>query len=408
MGEEAVWSLFFVHCVDKTKMSGLFPGEPVRVSPTCTTYVSGDGVSKSVMELADLAVQESKDVATIAALRNREKALESALSELALQVNKAEDKAHAVLRADPPVDSLDGATDMSMLKRRALARIEEWAQALGGGQITHSQAMQMGTEAYSVSACTCRREAWVVQLYTRVRRVHVAAARLSALPPDGRRSQLIDVTWLDAVGAMDGMHHGLPRLTACLSSIGGAVERYDASAMQDAIAQLELPPLDYLHLCAQPLLQGSECPQLNRVVAAVGAELCAWARLEEPLPPADGAVHALHLARLKGPSERLGRARADHAVRWWARLDLYVGSALLGHAELGLRNWLAKANASLRAFPAGAEDDGLDAPTPLLLLLRIRRHPRADAERRRRANQLMEWLSRAPPPVGLLFSELVR
>ena len=48
----------------------------------------------------------------------------------------------------------------------------------------------------------------------------------------------------------------------------------------------------------------------------------------------------------------------------------------------------------------------MDAPTPLLLALRIRRHPRADVQRKQRVTQLLEWLSRAPPPVGLLMSEL--
>ena len=179
-----------------------------------------------------------------------------------------------------------------------------------------------------------------------------------------------------------------------------------------------------LHLLSQPLFRGSECAGLGRVLAALGAELCAWARLGETLAAADGAIEALRLARQQPPRRRqpsrLGLAsggqphsgappqqaatRADLAVRWWARLDLYVGYALLGHAELGLRSWLAAANATLRAYPA---DDGQpDAKTPLLLVLRLRRHPHADAERKWRATRLLEWLSNAPEPVGPIMLEL--
>ena len=40
------------------------------------------------------------------------------------------------------------------------------------------------------------------------------------------------------------------------------------------------------------------CPQLSRMLSAIGAALASWARLDEPLGHADGAMDAIHFARL--------------------------------------------------------------------------------------------------------------
>lgn len=408
---------------------------PLRASATCVEHVV------SLPPTAD--AKNLVDEQALAALHEREAALLQKLMVMGAAVEAAEDAAHGVLRADNKEPSLDGPSDLAPLRARAHARIEEWAAALGGGRVTLSRALTLPPHAPGAAPLIeCRREAWVVQLYAKSRRIQVAAARLSALPPEGVSSQLIDVTWLDAVGGTDGVHHGLPRLEAMLAATVPPVASYDLHAVSGALRRLAAPPLDYAHLSAQPCIaaRGGEalCAPWQRLVAAVGAELAAWARLEEPLGASDAAMDALHYARLHPPTgpgsaadvtaSPRGRAaapaaasgtaggagagaaggtRADLAVAWWARLDLYLASAFLMHAELGLRPWLANANASLRAYPAGLADDALDAPTPLHLVLKLLRHPRADEERKERAARLLKWVCSAPEPVGAQVAAVV-
>lgn len=418
------------------------------------------------------------------ALRAREEELEAELSRVNAAVDQAESGAHGVVRCDPLRLASDDNDEQvkEVLRARAQARIGELAAALGGGRVTLSQPFPLpprqanGAYAPPPPSCTCRRTAWAVQLYAKERRVQVAAVRLSGLPPDGLRSQLIDLTWFDAVGGSDGVHHGLPRLAVLAASVDAPCEQYEyaVDGLASQLRRLELPPLDYCHLRAQPLLRGGagECLQLSRALAAIGAELCAWARLDDPLPPNDGAADALHLAMLDPPPSppppqdaanlvswkppppgarkaqsalldgssaspwrkedalSAPAARADLAVRWWSRLHLYVGSALLGHAELGLRRWLDEANASLRASSTqhvsggllggggggggllsggtAADDELFDAPNGAALALRISSHPHADAERQRRARALIDSLIQgAPAPVGAQLADLV-
>jgi hypothetical protein len=394
-------------------------GERLWMSPTCCEFVSDRGHARCLRELSDLSNRIISDEEALALAHARESSLMEQLKSTGGAVVRHEEGAHGVLRCDDVVLSTDSAVQVSLLRDRALSRAQEWAAAFGGGHTTLSQLLVPRPAA--VTACDCRREAWVVQLYARTRRLQVAACRVSGLPPEGKGSRMLDVTWLDEAGA-DGVQHGLPRLEAFLAAVAPEPSEYDADATRDALQRLELPPLDYLHLLSQPLFRGSDCAGLGRVLAAVGAELCAWARLGEALAPADGAIDALRLARQqpprRRPTKRIGSGhhhssqgappqhstRADLAVRWWGRLDLYVGCALLGHAELGLRSWLAAANATLRAYPA--EDGQPDAQTPLLLVLRLRRHPHADEERKWRATRLLEWLSKAPEPVGTIMREL--
>ena len=459
----------------------------VQRSSTCVEHMefAPPTVGAVTSTTADQAAE------SLAIMRAREAGLLAQLSALSVEIEGAEAGAHGVVRCDPPRASTDdddvGGDDAirKLLRERAQARAGEWAAALGGGRVSLSQAFPLPPSAGSSSsssaattgagpACEARRVAWAVQLYTRERRLQVAAIRLSGLPPDGSRSQLVDATWLDAEGGSDGVHHGLPRLAALATSIDGPMECYDLDALGDALRRLELPPKDYAHLCRQPLMRNGagECAALSRVLAAIGAEVCAWARLDEPLPPRDGAADALHLAMLEPPPPpRLlppppppgGRraqseaadddplaappARADLAVRWWSRLHCYVGVAMLGHVELGMRKWLDAANANLRAYRAGFVDAAadanaadvirfaassassaaaqarlatasaaaaqaepellLEAPSLAVLVLRIARHPDADSERRRRADALVDALVHgAPAAVGRELREL--
>ena len=439
---------------DSPVMAGprIFPGAPIRTSPTCVEWVAGAWSPDVVAigkRLDALAEQARCDERALSALRQRELELSSQLAGAAEEVDRAEANAHGVLRVDPPTTTPDGPIDLAVLRARAHARAEEWAAVLGGGRISLSQPLSSAQTSTSgaggASVCDCRREAWAVQLYAKARRVNVAAVRLSALPPDGTRSQLVDITWLDAQdsggASAAGVHHGLPRLVAFLNAIAPPIEAYDPDATASMASRLELPPPDYVHLRSQPLLRpgGGESVQLSRTIAALGAELCAWATLGEPLPPAEGgALATLQWARTQPPAaqmraqltgggagERATRgieARADLAVRWWSRLALYLGSAILGHAELGLRGWLATANASLRAHQVatprtarggggggggrvGDSESRRDAPTPLALMLRIARHPLADDARRQRIAQVLEWLGAAPPPVGSMIED---
>ena len=375
-------------------------------------------------------------------LKAREAGLVAQLSAISIVVQQAEANAHGVLRCDPPTSSEDTSDGvMAVLRARAHARVGEWAAALGGGRVTLSQAFPLPASSAATNACDCRREAHAVQLYAQERRLQVAAIRLSGLPPDGRRCQIVDVTWLDAVGGSDGVHHGLPRLAALAGAVHAPIETYNLDTLCTTLCRLEVPPLDYVHLRTQPLLHGGmgECLGLSRVLAAVGAELVAWARLDEPLPPNDGAADALHFGMLNPPAyEGHGggssadvdaalsapAARADLAVRWWQRLHLYLGSAMLGHAELGMRRWLDSANSSMRAYrgsiideseqrkgglkdAAAAADLLLDAPNAVVLALRIQHHPRANDERKVRAARLIEALiSSAPAPVGPAVAQL--
>ena len=394
------------------------------------------------------ALLESETEKALRLLKAREAGLFAQLSASSIAVERAEANCHGVLRCDPPTISED-MSEVALLRSRAHARVGEWAAALGGGRVTLSQAFPLPASSATTNACDCRREAHAVQLYAQERRLQVAAIRLSGLPPDGRRCQIVDVTWLDAIGGSDGVHHGLPRLAALAGAVH-AVEIYDVEALSATLRRLELPPLDYVHLRTQPLLHGGrgECLSLSRVIAAVGAELVAWARLDEPLPPNDGAADALHFGMLNPPAyEGHGgsgggggggggtsadadadlsaqAARADLAVRWWSRLHLFLGSAMLGHAELGMRRWLDSANTSMRTYrdsfidgseqrkgalqnAANAADLLLDAPNAVVLALRIRHHPRANDERKVRAARLVDALiSSAPSPVGPAVAQL--
>ena len=363
------------------------------------------------------------------ALLSREAEVLSKLQALGDEVDELEQHAHGILRVDPPSPTHQTRTALvtvDILRDRAVRRVEEWAALLGGGRVTLSQPLVLPAQSLSNAGrppCECRREAWVVQLQAPARRVQVVAARFSALPPDGRNSQLLDVTWLDDAAdlpcraAADGEATGVPRLAALFSSVTAPAEKYEAEALAAAMLALDLPPADYAHLCTQPLLFPSvgACEPLTRCLESLGDDICAWCRLEEPLPPAapDGLLDALRRARTPaveqpeqvGRPDQVCRARADLAVRHWERMDIYLASALLGAAELGQRRWLATAAASLRA--RGAE--GGEAPpatslappsTPLALLLALVKDPRADAVRRQRVRQVLEWLGAAPAPVG--------
>ena len=146
---------------------------------------------------------------------------------------------------------------------------------------------------------------WAVQLYARAPRAGGrrpplrSTARRLAQPAHRphvvrRRRQLRQV------------HHGLPGLAVLAASVDAPCERYEyaVDGLTSQLRRLELPPLDYCHLRAQPLLRGGagECLQLSRALAAIGAELCAWARLDDPLPPNDGAADALPRDARPSPS----------------------------------------------------------------------------------------------------------
>ena len=384
----------------------------IHLSSTCTEYVHSDLPLDASAAAKPSSAED--DGRMLAALRQKEEELLRELAVVGASIDAAEEDAHGVVRCDPRQPATDDPADtVAALKARAHARVEEWAAVLGGGRVTLSQALTLPKQTAAAGGglpeCECRREVWVVQLYAKTRRVQVAAARLSCLPPDGSTCQFIDVTWLDAVGGTDGVHHGLPRLAALLASVGTDGDEYDVAALSEAVARLSLPPLEHAHLASQPLLRanGDPCAALSRLMAGVGAEMAAWARLEEPLPSVDGAIEAIHFARLQPPTS--SGARADLAMKWWARLDVYLVSAMLAPqtqttnqqtADLGLRVWLANANASLRAHaaPAAAAEAEMDqrtgapakprppplpdATTPLLLVLRIHRHAHADDERR--------------------------
>ena len=185
---------------------------PHRVSSTCVEHVIQQPAPS----------QHANDVIAIEKLREREAHLVSQLHVMAAAVDSAEEAAHGVLRVDPPAEAADGPEDhLPALRARAHSRVEEWAALYGGGRITLSQALSLPpSNPIGRPACECRREGWVVQLYAEPRRVQVAAVRLSALPPDGKACQLLDCTWLDASGASDGVHHGLPRLLAFVTYVG--------------------------------------------------------------------------------------------------------------------------------------------------------------------------------------------
>ena len=337
-------------------------------------------------------------------------------------IDELEARAHGVLRVDQPrpTDELcKASTATEALRERAVRRAEEWAAAFGGGHVTLSQPFSepppSHRPAIASSHCSCRREAWLVQLELPLRRLQVVAARFSALPPDGRNSQLLDITWLgeafssDAGGAEGGA--GMSPLVALYSALSPPAENYQQSALAAAMSALDVPPADFAHLRRQPLLFPAvgACEPLTRCLDALGEDLCAWCRLEEPLAPlaADGIVDALRRARtpaVEPPGLATG-ARADLAVRHWERLDLYVASAVVGSADLGQQQWLATAAANLRARGADggepvAATASLAPATPLALLLALARDPRADGQRRERLRQLFEWLSAAPAPAG--------
>lgn len=385
----------------------LFEGRvPQRMSSTCVEHVAtAEPPSTS---------QDAGDAIALARLHEREAQLLEQLKVMGAAIDSAEEAAHGVLRVDPPEPSTDGPDDhLIALRARAHARVEEWAALYGGGRITLSQVLSLPPSAPSArAACECRREGWVVQLYAAPRRIQVAAVRLSALPPDGRTCQVIDCTWLDAVDASDGIHHGLPRLLSFVAAVGPKADEYDYVPLRDSASRLALPPLDHVHVSMQPLVLagGEACAPLARLLAAVGAEMSAWARLEDPLPKADdAAIDALHYSRLHPPRAPHGGARSDLAVAWWARIDLYLASAMLLHAELGLRPWLQDGNTSLRAYPLNdsQEDPSPDSTTPLSLILRVQRHPRADDARRMRVAKLLGWLCGAPAPLGPHIAEVV-
>jgi hypothetical protein len=341
-------------------------------------------------------------------LAAREAELLKALAAVGSEVEQLERGAHGVLRCDPPeATGASGTITRDALRERASNRVAEWASILGAGRVTVSAPLVLPPTSAGelTSACTCRREAWVVQMLTPARRIQVVAACLSALPPDGRRRQLLDATWLDEVGGSDGPKQGLARLTAFYAAIAPPLETYEPEALGAEMATLELPPADYVHLRTQRLLAPNvgACVALERCLACLGAEVSAWAALGQPLAPLnDGMLGTFQLVRSSQPPQGTsGRARADLVVRFWERLEVYLGSAILGHAELGTRSWLAAADAHLRRDDA--EEHTASATTPLELLLSIAQHPSADVTRRARVAQLLAWLSRAPPPVGAAF-----
>ena len=418
------------------------------------------------------------------ALRAREEEVEAELSRVNAAVDQAESGAHGVVRCDPLRLASDDNDEQvkEVLRARAQARIGELAAALGGGRVT------------SLSPFHCRRGRRMVPTLRRRPGAHAAAPhgpcsctpRSAACrwPPSASpvyRPTACAASSSTSRGSTPSAApteriHGLPRLAVLAASVDAPCEQYEyaVDGLASQLRRLELPPLDYCHLRAQPLLRGGagECLQLSRALAAIGAELCAWARLDDPLPPNDGAADALHLAMLDPPPSppppqdaanlvswkppppgarkaqsalldgssaspwrkedalSAPAARADLAVRWWSRLHLYVGSALLGHAELGLRRWLDEANASLRASSTqhvsggllggggggggllsggtAADDELFDAPNGAALALRISSHPHADAERQRRARALIDSLIQgAPAPVGAQLADLV-
>ena len=256
--------------------------------------------------------------------------------------------------------------------------------------------------------------------------MQVVAARLSALPPDGHVSREVDIAWYEEAvrTAEDGVAShpyqiGIHQLRALYASVVPRVEEYRVEELAAAMRALELPAVDYAHLREQPLLANADnagaCVPLERCVAAMGVEIRAWASIDETLPPVPpaaegetfGGVETLRIARQSLPPAVAAAgsvSRADLVVRFWARLDSYLATLVLGHAELGQRGWLISAEANLRRAGADADADA-DAPpsaaaSPLALLQRIHAHPRADDERRKRIVNLLTWLARAPPPAG--------
>ena len=344
------------------------------------------------------------------ALLFKEAELLSKLQAVGDYVDRIEEHAHGVLRVDPPVlSSHEGrmALDISdVLRDRALRRVEEWATVFGGGRVTLSEPLVLpAAPSAATPQCACRREAWVVQMQTALRRVQVAAARFSALPPDGRDAQLIDLTWLDEVNApakataharSSSSLSGVPRLIVLYASVSPEAS-YNIEALCSAMSSLDLPPADYAHLRTQRLLQPDKgcCEALARCLEVLGEEVSSWCRLEEPLAPWASGV--LELARTPSADQTSPlRARADLAVRQWDSMDRYVAAAVVGAAQLGQQHWLTKASANLRE--SGVHGGVLD--TPLSLLLALAAHPRADSVRKRRVAQIFEWLSVAPAPFG--------
>ena len=232
----------------------LFDRTPIHHSPTCTEHVHSPPRPAHPGAAADARA--------LAILHAKETQLLSRLQEMAAAVDVAEEGAHGVLRADPRnEDGGDGPHDFAPLRARAHARVEEWAALLGGGRITLSQPLTLppSPTGAAASSCDCRREAWVVQLYAKTRRLQVAAARLTALPPNGRASQLIDCTWLDAVdvAASGSVPHGLPRLAAFVSAVGPSGDEYDGVALAENCSRLELPPREYVHLSRHAIVAAS-------------------------------------------------------------------------------------------------------------------------------------------------------
>jgi len=372
----------------------------------------------SLDELTDLPPSAAiSDAHHRYALLFKEAELLSKLQAVGDYVDRIEEHAHGVLRVDPPSRSHEDGMELDIsevLRDRALRRVEEWAAVFGGGRVTLSEPLVLpAAPTAATPQCTCRREAWVVQMQTALRRVQVAAARFSALPPDGRDAQLLDVTWLDEVNAPAKATanasssislSGVPRLIVLYASVSPEAS-YNIEALCSAMRSLDLPPIDYAHLRTQRLLQPDKgcCEALARCLEVLGEEVSSWCRLEEPLAPWASGV--LELARTPAAEQTSPlRARADLAVRQWESMDRYVAAAVVGAAQLGQHHWLTKASANLRE--SGVHGGVLD--TPLSLLLALAAHPRADSVRKRRVAQIFDWLSVAPAPFGPAISQAAK
>ena len=172
----------------------------------------------------------------------------------------------------------------------------------------------------------------------------------------------------------------------------------------------------------------------RRNLAALAAGFTVCGRIVAATPDLADTAKRLGLIENASAVVSMEHKRADLAMKWWARLDVYLVSAMLAPqtqttnqqtADLGLRVWLANANASLRAHAAQAaaaeaemdQRTGApakprppplpDATTPLLLVLRIHRHAHADDERRARAARLLGWVSAVPGPLGEAVQKVI-
>ena len=254
--------------------------------------------------------------------------------------------------------------------------------------------------------CEPRLDGWLVEVETPARNLSVAAARVGALPPDGRATRLLDATWLEAAGgaaaaaAADAAAEDASAAAGLARTLHGAFldlengGAYDAAATRRALAMLAVLAPAFAHLCRQPLIQRelmgtAACAELSNVLKALGDECCAWC-----LPmaaSADGIVGALGRLRMQPPAELHGKLEGMAA--WWARLDLYLAAAACGLLQAGPEKWLARAQESVSGGNGGA--------TSVVALLRqIVGHPKSDAGRRLGAGWLLQHLQAAPAPAG--------